>query len=356
MKILRIVVGICLILAVAWAVLLRARRGTESMAALRKFRYAHRGLYDKEAGIPENSLPAFSRAIARGFGAELDVHLLRDGTLAVFHDSDVKRMTGCEGYLEDLSADELKDYALDGTKEAIPQFKDVLALFAGTGLPLIVEVKSFRDNFAELTERTMAELDKFDVKYCVESFDPRCVAWLKKHRPAVIRGQLSCDFLKDRGNLSLPMAFATTNLLGNIMAQPDFVAYKFEDKKNWAPRLCRKLYGAQGVYWTIRSKEDLETAEREGAIAIFERFIPYRGVPLVEGWGKRSKTERKGRRFYGRTEKTLGRPARRNTAAGCGFAALYHGHHLSQPRGQRGVYRRAREFRAHQGVHCDEKL
>lgn len=81
MRILRIVVGICLILAVAWAVLLRARRGTESMAALRKFRYAHRGLYDKEAGIPENSLPAFSRAIARGFGAELDVHLLRDGTL-----------------------------------------------------------------------------------------------------------------------------------------------------------------------------------------------------------------------------------------------------------------------------------
>ena len=269
------------------------------MAALRKFRYAHRGLYDKEAGIPENSLPAFSRAIARGFGAELDVHLLRDGTLAVFHDSDVKRMTGREGYLEDLSADELKDYALDGTKETIPQFKDVLALFAGTGLPVIVEVKSFRDNFAELTERTMAELDKFGVKYCVESFDPRCVAWLKKHRPEVIRGQLSCDFLKDRGNLSLPMAFATTNLLGNIMAQP---------------------------------------------------------VPLVEGWGKRSKTERKGRRFYGRTEKTLGRPARRNTAAGCGFAALYHGHHLSQPRGQRGVYRRAREFRAHEGLHCDEKL
>ena len=256
MKILRIVVGICLILAVAWAVLLRARRGTESMAALRKFRYAHRGLYDKAAGIPENSLPAFTRAIARGFGAELDVHLLRDGTLAVFHDS------------------ELKDYPLDGTKEIIPQFKEVLTLFEGIGLPLIVEVKSFRDNFAELTERTMAELDKFDVKYCVESFDPRCVAWLKKHRPEVIRGQLSCDFLKDRGNLSLPMAFATTNLLGNIMAQPDFVAYKFEDKKNWAPRLCRKLYGAQGVYWTIRSKEDLETAEREGAIAIFERFIP----------------------------------------------------------------------------------
>ena len=148
MKILLIVVGICLILALAWAILLRARRGTESMTALRKFRYAHRGLYDKAAGIPENSMEAFSRAVARGFGAELDVHLLRDGTLAVFHDSDVKRMTGREGYLEDLSADELKNYPLDGTRETIPQFKDVLALFAGTGLPLIVEVKSFHDGGA----------------------------------------------------------------------------------------------------------------------------------------------------------------------------------------------------------------
>ena len=274
MKILLIVVGICLILALAWAILLRARRGQDSMAALRKFRYAHRGLYDKAAGIPENSLPAFSRAIARGFGAELDVHLLRDGTLAVFHDSDVKRMTGREGYLEDLSADELKNYPLDGSRETIPQFKDVLALFEGTGLPLIVEIKTFRNNFAELTERTMAELDRFTVEYCVESFDPRCVAWLRTHRPEVIRGQLSCNFLKDRGSLSLPMAFAMTNLLGNITAQPDFIAYRFEDKKNWAPRLCRRLYGAQGVYWTIRSREDMETAEREGAIAIFERFIP----------------------------------------------------------------------------------
>ena len=108
----------------------------------------------------------------------------------------------------------------------------------------------------------------------MESFDPRCVAWLKKHRPEVIRGQLSCDFLKDRGNLSLPMAFATTHLLSNIMVQPDFVAYRFKDRKKWAPRLCRRIYGAQCVYWTVRSKEELSIAESDGAIAIFEHFLP----------------------------------------------------------------------------------
>ena len=274
MKILPIVVGICLILALAWAILLRARRGSASMRAMRQFRYAHRGLYDKAAGIPENSLSAFSRAVAHGFGVELDVHLLRDGTLAVFHDSDIRRMTGRAGYLEDLSAEELGDYPLDGTGETIPQFCDVLALFEDTGLPIIVELKSFRDNYAALTERTMRELDKFRVVYCVESFDPRCVAWVRKHRPEVIRGQLSQNFLKDRGKLSLPMAFATTHLLSNIMVQPDFVAYRFKDRKKWAPRLCRRIYGAQRVYWTIRSKEELSIAESDGAIAIFEHFLP----------------------------------------------------------------------------------
>gem|GEM_PF-145092 len=35
------------------------------------------------------------------------VHLLRDGTLAVFHDSDLKRMTGVTGVLEDCTAQDL---------------------------------------------------------------------------------------------------------------------------------------------------------------------------------------------------------------------------------------------------------
>ena len=274
MQTLQFVILFALFLLTVWLFFLNSRANHPSWAALEHRRYAHRGLHCSADSVPENSLAAFRRAIRHGYGAELDVHLLRDGSLAVFHDSALMRMTGRAGDIEALDAAELKRCFLGGTEETIPQLCEVLPLFEGTGLPLIVELKTYGGNYAALTERTMAELDRFHVPYCVESFDPRCVAWLKKHRPEVIRGQLSCDFLKERGNLSLPMAFATTNLLGNIMAQPDFVAYKFEDKKNWAPRLCRKLYGAQGVYWTIRSKEDLETAEREGAIAIFERFIP----------------------------------------------------------------------------------
>ena len=59
------------------------RRDHPKWAVFRRFRYAHRGLHDREAGAPENSLPAFRRALERGYGVELDVHLTGDGRLAV---------------------------------------------------------------------------------------------------------------------------------------------------------------------------------------------------------------------------------------------------------------------------------
>mgnify|MGYP000345515987 CR=1 FL=1 len=107
---------ICIILIVLLALdllftlALRCRKGHQKWEILKKYRYAHRGYHDKPV-IPENSLPAFRRAIERGFGAELDVHLLKDGTLAVFHDSDLRRCANVEGEIEDLTLDELKQVA-----------------------------------------------------------------------------------------------------------------------------------------------------------------------------------------------------------------------------------------------------
>ena len=46
--------------------------------------YAHRGLHDNEHGIPENSMAAFQRAVDKGYGIELDVHLTADNQLVVF--------------------------------------------------------------------------------------------------------------------------------------------------------------------------------------------------------------------------------------------------------------------------------
>lgn len=268
-----ILVAILLLLAAAWLLLLRCRGNASGWEKLEGRRYAHRGLHDKTIGVPENSLAAFRRAAEHGFGVELDVHLLADGELAVFHDSSLQRMTGREGAVEELTAAQLGEYSLLGTGETIPQLCEVLRVFEGTELPLVVELKSYRGNHDALAARTMEELDKFRVPYCIESFDPLCLRWLRRSRPEVIRGQLSCDFIHGRKKPGVK-EFLATKLWMNCCGVPDFIAYCRKDRKSAPLDLCRKLFGAHIVYWTLRSEDELLAAEAEGALGIFENFIP----------------------------------------------------------------------------------
>lgn len=241
------------------------------MEPLRRFRYAHRGLHGE--GVPENSMAAFRKALENGYGIELDVHLLKDGTLAVIHDSDLKRVTGREGYAEDLTRQDLKQYRLLGTEETIPEFGQVLELFQGRA-PMIIELKSFAGNHAALAEAVCQAMEGYKGLYCMESFDPYCVRWLKRNRPDIIRGQLSENFLRSGGPYPWIVRLTVSYYLENFLTRPDFIAHKFSDRKNLSCLICRKLWGIQGVSWTIRSQEDLAFAEKEGWIPIFEGFIP----------------------------------------------------------------------------------
>src|SRR4051812_50170177 len=57
--------------------------------------YAHRGLHGGDA--PENSLSAFSAAIARGLGIECDVQQAGDGQAGGFHDWGLDRLARGSG-------------------------------------------------------------------------------------------------------------------------------------------------------------------------------------------------------------------------------------------------------------------
>ena len=188
MKAVIIILIVLLVLFLLYILCLRCRRGKADWAHFRKWRYAHRGFHDREKGVPENSLAAFKRAASNGFGAELDVHLMKDGKLAVIHDASLLRTAGADVYIEDLTAGELEGYRLEGTEQRIPLLEEVLPLFVGRA-PLIVELKAERGNAAALAAATCAVLDKYKVDCCVESFDPRCLMWLWQNRPDVIRGQ-----------------------------------------------------------------------------------------------------------------------------------------------------------------------
>ena len=219
---------VLLVLAEVFALLTVCRRGHSYWKLLRQYRYAHRGYHGKDLA-PENSLLAYKEAIRRGFGVELDVHLMKDGNLAVIHDASLLRTAGADVLVEDLTAEELKQYRLEGTEEEIPLLEEVLPLFEESGLPLVVELKAERGNHDALAAAACEVLDRFRVLYCIESFDPRCIRWLKKNRPEIVRGQLSENFLRhgDGGNMPKVLLWALGNLLTNCLAKPDFIAYRF---------------------------------------------------------------------------------------------------------------------------------
>lgn len=267
-----IIVIVVILLAALFVMAMAGRSGHKDLDELSRWCYAHRGLHSD--GIPENSLAAFKLAVWKGYGSELDVHLLQDGGLAVIHDSQLKRTTGLDGRVEDLTVKGLQYCHLEGTFQTIPTLQEVLEVYGGKA-PLIIELKSEGGNHAALCEATCKALESYPGLYCIESFDPRCVKWLKENRPHILRGQLAQNFLKGNdAKLSLPIRFALTNLLMNFLTAPDFVAYKFEDRKGLAPRLCEKLWNVQPVSWTLRSKKQFNAAVQDGAIPIFEGFEP----------------------------------------------------------------------------------
>ena len=267
---------IVLVLAVVFVLYLLCLRcgRRQDWAKFRGRRFAHRGFHDKPR-IPENSIPAFKRAVQCGFGAELDVHLMKDGHLAVIHDASLLRTAGADVLVEDLTAEELSAYRLEGTEHHVPLLEEVLPIFAGKA-PLIVELKAERGNAEALAAAACKLLDKYKVDYCVESFDPRCLAWLWHNRPDILRGQLSENFTRHGDGAHLPGAvrWALGNLLLNCYARPHFIAYRFEDRGSLSLKLCHGLYGAREFSWTIRSRADMDAAEADGALVIFEQFDP----------------------------------------------------------------------------------
>lgn len=230
---------------------------------------AHRGLYKNGSPAPENSLAAFRAAREAGYGVELDVQLTRDHQLIVFHDGSLKRVCGVDGFVRYWSYSELQTLNLLNTTEKIPLFTDVLE--ALDGVPLICEIKS--DNGLkneEICRMTYEQIKSYKGKYCVESFSPYLVEWFRKNQPQVIRGQLAGGGKNPNPRLAVA-EFFPRHMLTNVLARPDFLAYKWTQSGTFGFWLCRKLYHPLLVGWTAKGREEIEEAQRIFPTVIFEQ-------------------------------------------------------------------------------------
>ncbi len=264
---------VLLILIILYLCMILPRRADESkFAPFSGLMAAHRGLYEKDQSVPENSLEAFRRAAAYGCGVELDVQLSKDGAVVVFHDDTVDRMTTEKGRVDSFTLEELQAMPLKGTEHRMPLFTDVMAVLDGV-CPTIVELKS-TPNYQELCEKTLAILRTLKGPYCVESFDPRIVRWFYKNAPDLVRGQLTeaFSYWRREGHLPLWRCFMMHTLCMNFLTHPQFIAFG-RGHRPLCMLLGRKL-GTKTVFWTERPDSDHETLAKRYDCRIFEHYRP----------------------------------------------------------------------------------
>jgi glycerophosphoryl diester phosphodiesterase len=94
---------------------------------------AHRGVHND---LPENSLPAFKKAIELGIDIiEVDVRHTKDDSLVIMHDATVNRMTNGKGRVDEFTFSALRELRLTCneqlTDEKIPTLEEVLILAKG---------------------------------------------------------------------------------------------------------------------------------------------------------------------------------------------------------------------------------
>lgn len=227
--------------------------------------YAHRGLHGKE--IPENSLFAFEAASSKGFGIELDVQLSKDGEVMVFHDYNLKRMTGLDKRFDELTVSELKELKLKETDEKIPTLKEVLELVNGR-VPILVELKGESFDLA-LCDKVAEILKEYKEPYCLESFNPFLIGEMGKLLPHSFRGLLYTNYLRGP-KVNFIKALGAAMAL-NFIAKPNFISYNKLDRNSLPVNITTRLYRTYKFVWTVVGGKEISTAKGKGEFPIFEK-------------------------------------------------------------------------------------
>ncbi len=150
--------------------------------------YAHRGA---SAYAVENSVEAFEKAIALyADGIELDVQRSKDDGLYVFHDLNLKRLTGVNRFIHECTAEELKGLRIGKGffrrfgKSRIPKFENVLQWAKEHDTPLNIELKESLIDHMEPVIRRLKE-HRLPKGSHVSSFHDSLLYEVKEHCPHV---------------------------------------------------------------------------------------------------------------------------------------------------------------------------
>jgi len=237
---------------------------------LKKIPIAHRGLHSNDLRIPENSIKAFENAVKHNYAIELDVFVISDQQVVVFHDDNLKRMCGIDKSINTLDAFNYKLYKLLETNESIPLLQDVLDVVDGR-VPIVIEIKE-QHGVKNANMIILNSLLGYKGLVAIQSFNPFVVGWFSRNAPSIIRGQISSDF-KNEGMNSV-QKYLLKKFKLNFISKPHFIAYDVRDLPN---RLIerKRRNGMLILGWTVDSKESYKRINMFCDNIIFENINPY---------------------------------------------------------------------------------
>lgn len=224
---------------------------------------AHRGLHDLNRARWENTLSAFEAAAGKGYAIECDVHLSGDGVPVVFHDGDLKRLTGTEGYVWQRSAAELGALRVGGTTDHVPTLAEMLALVAGR-VPLVIELKGIPGHDDGLVRAVGRALRRYEGKAAIMSFDHWLVRRFANDAPGIPAG------LTAWGEKTHEIE-AHFSMLGHGIS---FVSYGVAHLPNPFVAFVRERLAMPAITWTVRNPSDVERTFAHADQMTFEGFEP----------------------------------------------------------------------------------
>ena len=199
---------------------------------LKRSLIAHRGVHNSQ--IPENTLPAFVKSVDKNYIIELDIHILSDNTVVVYHDHNLKKLTGVNKIIETLSYAQLSKIKIN-KKYTIPTLKQVMHIVDGK-VPLLIEVKDV-DNNSKFEEELVKLLDNYKGEFAIQSINPFVIDWFYKNRKDYVLGLIVFNDLNYK-------------LVKKYVKKIDFISVY---KKQLPFKINKLVLG-----WTIRNKKELK--------------------------------------------------------------------------------------------------
>lgn len=150
---------------------------------------AHRG---DSIYYPENSLGAIKDAINEGANyVEIDLQETLDGQVVVFHDKNLKRLTGVNKNLSEMTYREIEALNL-GKNQKIPTFEEVLKTCKGK-IKVLAELKPYYKSTREsLANKAINLIKNFEMESScnIQSLDYESLKIVRKIEPSIKIGYI----------------------------------------------------------------------------------------------------------------------------------------------------------------------